>query len=326
MYVKWSIEEYNNWLNNKMPPTTVNSLNISNSNITDITPLKYLKNLSMLDISNNNIFSLDNISHCVNLKYLCVGNNFISDLKPISNFKELSVLSFTRNNVTDLSPIADLIELKYLDCSNNYIVCHDIIDSNLKNLSVIITDEMPTKKQSLYEDKENLHDHHIQKCVISSIENIMKVELKFKDVEQMCSNNTILTKEVKELIVKYNADTTIHSLFKLTFKTLFTHVYNRILSNPHSNEIFEILNAEILDSKDKCFSGKICRLLNALNGFDDLVILTISENTAINEIIINIGKQIKDYTPEQHRKMATIELMKRDYSSETIDSYIQFIE
>ena len=57
-------------------------------------------------------------------------------------------------------------------------------------------------------------------------------------------------------------------------------------------EIKKILNIEMLDSECKCFTGRITRLVNCLNGLSDLVKINISDNQQIENIIIIIKEQL----------------------------------
>ena len=47
------------------------------------------------------------------------------------------------------------------------------------------------------------------------------------------------------------------------------------------------------DSLCKCFTGRMSRLINCLNGFDELVQINISENEQIGQIIILVREQFR---------------------------------
>ena len=89
------------------------------------------------------------------------------------------------------------------------------------------------------------------------------------------------------------------------------------------------MNAEMSDSVCKCFTGRMSRLINCLNGFDDLVSIRISDTEQIGQVIGMIQKQLdieNIYTVERHRELAQKELKARDYSEEVITEWIAFIE
>jgi hypothetical protein len=71
------------------------------------------------------------------------------------------------------------------------------------------------------------------------------------------------------------------------------------------------------------------RLINCLNGFDELVSIKISDTEQIGQIIITTKKQLvnaNEYTVENHREKAREELLTREYSEEIINVWIDGIE
>jgi hypothetical protein len=59
-----------------------------------------------------------------------------------------------------------------------------------------------------------------------------------------------------------------------------------LIHKPVINVLIENLNNLILhDSVCKCFTGRISRLINCLNGFDELVNIKIAGNEQISQII-----------------------------------------
>ena len=65
-------------------------------------------------------------------------------------------------------------------------------------------------------------------------------------------------------------------------------------------EIQKRMNEEMLDSECKCFTGRISRLVNCLSGYSDKVVIQISENEEINNIISVIINK---------RRLKTIEVL-----------------
>ena len=81
------------------------------------------------------------------------------------------------------------------------------------------------------------------------------------------------------------------------------------------------------DSFCKCFTGRISRLVNCLNGFDKKVIITISDSEQISQIILLIRDQLgSEYTTEKHKELVLKELLERGFSSDKIDIWINSIE
>ena len=80
---------------------------------------------------------------------------------------------------------------------------------------------------------------------------------------------TFLTNQTKQILIEYINCKDVHSILNITFEELLIHVLNRIEINENKNEIKNILNIEMSDSLCKCFTGRMSRLINCLNGFDD---------------------------------------------------------
>ena len=71
------------------------------------------------------------------------------------------------------------------------------------------------------------------------------------------------------------------------------------------------------------------RLINCLNGIDERVSITISDNEQIGNIIVSIMKKLQEkseYTIELHRELVEKELVERGFSNDTIQIWIDSIE
>tara|TARA_Y100000310_G_scaffold28296_1_gene26944 strand:- start:315 stop:770 length:456 start_codon:yes stop_codon:yes gene_type:complete len=142
-------------------------------------------------------------------------------------------------------------------------------------------------------------------------------------------NSTILTEPTKQLIMEYCEDDSIHSVLNITFKELLINVWSIIRSHKEMDNILCVLNDEINDANCKCFTGRMSRLINCLNGFDDRVNITIADNSQIGNIIVIVKERLvkeNRYTVSDHKKLVREELEERDYPSETIDEWLQYIE
>ena len=94
---------------------------IKDSEISDLSPLAGLKNLSFIHIEGGNIRDLSPVKRLTNLWALKIGHNSISDLSPIAGLHGLENLGFYGNSVSDLSPIAGLKNLTSIAISHNEI-------------------------------------------------------------------------------------------------------------------------------------------------------------------------------------------------------------
>jgi hypothetical protein len=76
----------------------------------------------------------------------------------------------------------------------------------------------------------------------------------------------------------------------------------------HKDEIKRVLNIEMDESVCKCFTGRISRLINCLNGFDPLVNINIYESEQISQIIIKIRNELErtnNYDINTHKQLVS---------------------
>ena len=89
--------------------------------ISDISPLSGLINLTYLYMLENQISNITALSGLINLVDLTLGNNLISDISPISGHTNLTWLSLGSNQISDISPLSGLTNLTYLYLAVNQI-------------------------------------------------------------------------------------------------------------------------------------------------------------------------------------------------------------
>jgi hypothetical protein len=182
----------------------------------------------------------------------------------------------------------------------------------------------------VYNDNQNVHNHSIQQSISSSISKIMATPLKSTETIIMDEilNDDILTSKTKELLIEYSNHPDYHSVLFITFKELLMYAWELIQENKHKNEIKTILNNEILDAECKCFTGRLTRLLNCLNGFNDLIEIKISDNQQIGNIIVLLKNELdlrNEYTIDKHKQLVEKELKERGYEEKIIQEWIEYI-
>ncbi|EAE1300673.1 hypothetical protein EP04_14270 [Listeria monocytogenes] len=117
--------------------TRVGWLVLNNNEISDLSPVKDLKNLYNLQLNNCrlSVSDLSSISNLTRLTSLYLSDNDISELSLLANLTALEWLSLENNEISDLSSISNLRQLVYLNLNNNQI--SDV--SPLKSLSNLNT-------------------------------------------------------------------------------------------------------------------------------------------------------------------------------------------
>ncbi|WP_058300165.1 leucine-rich repeat domain-containing protein [Gorillibacterium timonense] len=96
-------------------------LTLTDSKVTDFTPVLGLQGLRVLDLSRNEIVSLAPFASLRDLAELNVSHNQIKDLSPLSKLTKLEKLNVSGNQITSLDPLSGLAELNVLDCSDNQV-------------------------------------------------------------------------------------------------------------------------------------------------------------------------------------------------------------
>ncbi len=137
-----------------------------------------------------------------------------------------------------------------------------------------------------------------------------------------------LTQKTKEILSEYMDCDEIHSMLNITFKELFIALVIEMekLSPDLQIEIKKRINEEMLDSECKCFTGRISRLVNCLNGYSEKIVIHISEKEEINNIISNIISKRGIKTIDMLKAEVIEALTERRYSTEIINEYIEYIE
>jgi hypothetical protein len=73
-----------------------------------------------------------------------------------------------------------------------------------------------------------------------------------------------------------------------------------------------------------CYTGRLTRVVNCLNGYYDDIVIQISNNEQISNIISVIMK--KETTIEKIKEEFMKEMKERDYNEEIINTWLSYIE
>ena len=113
--------------------TNLESLQAWFNPISDLTPLVNLTNLIYLDITECHIVDIAPLANLIRLQSLHISSNQIVDIGPLANLTQLQEISLQHNKIEDISSLANLIQLEALWLDRNRV--HDITPlSNLTKL------------------------------------------------------------------------------------------------------------------------------------------------------------------------------------------------
>jgi Leucine-rich repeat (LRR) protein len=289
---------------------------------------KYNTQLKKLDLSDNKLTHLDKdiFTNLTQLQYLYLNNNNLThlDKELFSGLTQLQELHLYNNNLTHLPSITrctNLTKFLYYNNEIDYIPPH--IQRFLNNL------RQQSNNLQIYNDSQNVHNHTIQESIKNSLENILNVPKTInKDslIQNLLKSN--MNQKSIKLLLKYCQNDSVHSVLNITFEETLFHIleYINLELKEHKNEIYSILETEILDSEYKCFTGRISRLINCLNGFTPLVEIKIPDNMEISNIIVMMKQNYKGNDENELKDLIKKELQERNYSKEVIEEYLEFVE
>ena len=107
---------------------TVDSLDASDSEITDLTGLEFAVNMTYLSLWGNLITDISPLSGLTNLRTLWLGDNSIVDCSPLADLTRLTQLDLQSNGISDISALAGLTKLTFLKVGYND---RTLLDMNL---------------------------------------------------------------------------------------------------------------------------------------------------------------------------------------------------
>ena len=182
--------------------------------------------------------------------------------------------------------------------------------------------------QQIYDDTQSIHNHSIQEGVSKSINYITSIKptIQNTQLKDLIINNQYLDEHIKRLLFEYMDNKEVHTILNITFEELLLSVYDFIEKNENKEEIYKIMNVEMSEANCKCFTGRISRLINVLNGFDEHIEIHIADNEQIGNIISIIRNNLgEDYEENEFKRRIRDELTMRQYSEETINEWIDNI-
>jgi len=282
-------------------PNSLQHFDCSNNKITQI-PDKLPDSLQYFECYYNQITQIPDTLPNLLREFFCHHNKITQIPISLMQLKNLNQFYYENNPIEYISPIMS----RFLN--------------NLRNKMII----------TVYNDHQSVHNHNIQECVRKSIYSILQD--KYNDNHQLTINqilnDTILEETSKNALVEYSNTTDTHSILNITFKDLLIPVWQRIQKHSDSIEIKKILNTEIKDGLCMCFTGRMSRLVNCLNGFYSDIVINIGTNEQIGNIVVMIGNKLKsngNYTEKLHRQLVRKQMEEMNYEEKVINEWLEFI-
>jgi len=317
-------------LPNNMNLLKLQHLNCSNNKLIYLPLTINLPNLEILYCYGNQLKYLPKNMYFPNLYYLDCSRNKLRHLPKIINFPNLNFLDCCFNNLTQLPLcILNFHHLEYINYDNNPIELSPQIARFVQRIQNGFINKL-----NVYSDTQNIHNTTIQLSVKDSINNITsRLDLPKYNLETLISlilDDPYL--DCKDQLIEYCNDDSVHSLLLLTFSEVVWFTLQTIHKDfkiETQQEIKKILNQEMKAAECKCFTGRMTRVVNCLNGISPLVSIQIQDSEQIGNIIFIIKEQLdasRTYTIETHKELVSKEMTERGYTKENIDIWIEYIE
>ncbi|CAH6420590.1 Hypothetical protein MVR_LOCUS172 [uncultured virus] len=179
------------------------------------------------------------------------------------------------------------------------------------------------KAKTVYEDKQNVHDTSVQQSVCDSIKRLCTDPKPAFTIEMLVQAD--IDADVIETIRVFGRDGTRHSICGLTYVELLGYVWQRIEQHESRSELYRVLQQQVRESCDVCFTGRFNRLLSVLVGFSEDITITISDQAQIAAVILAIKARVDPYNSNTHADLARTELLDLGYSSEDTQPWLDAI-
>ncbi len=264
------------------------NLDLSNNQISDVTALSNLQNLTYLDLFNNQISDITALGKIQNLTHLYLNNNQISDITALSTLKNLTNLFLNNNQISDITALSKIQNLTYLNLSQNqisdiaalstlqsltnlYLYNNQISDitalSTLKNLTDLNLTANQISDISVLSNLQNLTDLDIDKNEIrdigelSKLRNLGWLSLDNNQISDITALSTL--QNLTNLFLNNNQISDIPSSFFVR-ENIHYSFYNNPLKSPPM-EVLEAGRKTVLDyfakldseGTDKLYEAKL---------------------------------------------------------------------
>lgn len=167
--------------------------NNKKSMIVDISCLKYAENLNDCSLSNTNVSDLTPIAGLKNLKRLYIYNDEkVTDISALKDLTQLTILDISETKVTDITSLATLENLERLDISKTDIINISAI-GKLKDLKWLNMDDTKVTDISALESATALRYFLAKNTGISDITPLCMAEYLHNVFLDNCSNISTIT-------------------------------------------------------------------------------------------------------------------------------------
>jgi hypothetical protein len=139
-----------------------------------------------------------------------------------------------------------------------------------------------------------------------------------------------LSPQAKKLFNEYCNNEEIHSELNVTYRDVADRVISWLYEQPIDiwNEVIKILETEIMASRDKCFTGRLSRLVSSLDGFHPGVRVSIATSDQISNRVLGVMERGKNEGIEKEELMKRIrsELTELEMTEDQMDEWLKTVD
>lgn len=216
----------------------IEDINISESNITTLEPLKSCISLKEIYIDNGKINNISALENLINLEILDLRCNQIEDISSLANITNLTFINLESNKIIDISALKNLTNLEDLYLSDNQITSISAL-KNVKKLRSLWAYRNKIEDISSLSDITTLEDLRAENNKISDIsclkklKNLKTIYLDNNNVSDISVVANFTNLEVLSMVKNNIKDiTAIKNLNKLSLLRLSNNKITNISSIP----------------------------------------------------------------------------------------------
>ncbi len=145
-----------------------------------------------------------------------------------------------------------------------------------------------------------------------------------------------LNPDAKKIYEKFCANEEIHSELNVTYKDVADRAISWLYKQPVEiwNEVIKILEKELFASEDKCFTGRLSRLVSCLDGFHPDVRISIATSDQISNRVLGVINRFKEDKGEKLTLVeanelfnkVTLELKELELTDEQIAEWMETVK
>ncbi len=218
------------------------------NNITDLTPISQLYNLSFLNLSGNDITDLSPLKDLINLEGLIISRTKVSDISALENLSKLSMLSLDETEVNDITVLKNLKSLESLSLSYSKVRNLEPL-TNLEKLYNLSLNGLDMSSLDAIKHLSNLYHLYIADNKLTSLDGLEKLSgLVTLDI----SNNKVQNADVVGMLTDlqnfYADNAGLTNTKFLSNKGLLERVS---INGNHIRDFEDVLVAYYVDARDQ---------------------------------------------------------------------------